>query len=60
MYLLPRIFTEDELVIIDGDDAQVQKWRRRHGDASIDEANYSTQDMSDNEQENEPCRDVTT
>jgi len=31
LYLLPKIFTEKELVMIDGDDAEIKKWLAEHG-----------------------------
>ena len=71
MYLLPKIFTEEELVMIDGEDFQIQKWLRRHDDAGgstvmddekKDEVPCVTQDMSEGsvivgEHENEPYHD---
>jgi len=33
LYLLPKIFTEKELVMIDGDDGKIMKWLAENGDA---------------------------
>jgi hypothetical protein len=59
-YFLPKLFTDEELVMIDGDEAQVQKWLRKHGGIvgsividdkknrdKADVTRYSTQEISD-------------
>ena len=47
LYLLPKIFTEKELVMMDGDDQQVMKWLADHRDDDDEEEEDAEGDAED-------------